>query len=170
MLTQGKVTMSATLTVTEKTPPPTGQCGCEDADRCGEQKINITVNGGPLTMSREAGEVDLTPVTLNGTEQTATGSLKRVEVIDARGGSTGWSLTGTLTDFGSAACHEDPGREPVLDAGLHRRARRQRRHARQHGTARHHHRGDAVQRARRHRADRRRDVHRGRLPTSRSRP
>jgi hypothetical protein len=103
VLTQGEVTMRATLTVTEKTPPPTGQCAGEDADRCGEQKINITVNGGPLTMSREAGEVDLTPVTLNGTEQTATGSLKRVEVIDARGGTAGWSLTGTLTDFGSAA-------------------------------------------------------------------
>lgn len=103
VLTQGAVSKSVAVTVTEKTPPPTGACADEPVDRCGEQKINLTVDGGPLTMSREAGEVDLTPVTLDGTEQTATGSLREVEVIDARGGSTGWSLTGTLTDFSAPA-------------------------------------------------------------------
>jgi hypothetical protein len=54
-------------------------------------------------MSREPGEVDLSPVTLDGTEQAATGALRKVEVIDARGGTTGWSLTGTLTDFTAPA-------------------------------------------------------------------
>ena len=103
VITQGAVSRSVALTVTEKTPPPTGACAGQPAERCGEQKINLTVNGGPLTMSRAAGEVDLTPVTLDGTEQTATGSLKQVEVIDARGGSTGWSLTGTMTDFSAPA-------------------------------------------------------------------
>ncbi|GGV18432.1 hypothetical protein GCM10010182_44790 [Actinomadura cremea] len=103
VLTQGAVRRSVALTVTGTTPPPTGQCADRPADRCGEQKINLTVNGGPLTMSREPGEVDLTPVTLDGTRQTATGSLKRVDVIDARGGTTGWSLTGTLTDFAAPA-------------------------------------------------------------------
>ncbi|NKZ07591.1 hypothetical protein [Actinomadura latina] len=103
VVTQGSVSKSVALTVTGKTPPPTGACAGEPADRCGEQKINLTVDGGPLTMSREPGEVDLTPVTLDGTEQTATGSLKRIEVIDARGGATGWSLTGTLTDFSAPA-------------------------------------------------------------------
>ncbi|TDC70243.1 hypothetical protein E1200_05970 [Actinomadura sp. GC306] len=103
VVAQGEASTRVPLTVTEKTPPPTGACADEDPDRCGEQQINLTVNGGPLTMSREAGEVELTPVTLNGTEQSATGSLKRVEVIDARGGTAGWSLTGTLTDFTSSA-------------------------------------------------------------------
>ncbi|MFA1547888.1 hypothetical protein [Actinomadura chokoriensis] len=103
VVTQGAVSKSVALTVTEKTAPPTGACADQPAERCGEQQINLTVNGGPLTMSRQPGEVDLTPVTLDGTEQTATGSLKQVEVIDARGGSTGWSLTGTLTDFSAPA-------------------------------------------------------------------
>ncbi|SEG54696.1 hypothetical protein SAMN04489712_106173 [Thermomonospora echinospora] len=103
VVTQGAVSKSVALTVTEKTPPPTGQCADKPVGQCGEQKINLTVNGGPLTMSQQPGEVDLTPITLNGTEQTATGDLRQVEVVDARGGSTGWSLTGTLTDFSSAA-------------------------------------------------------------------
>ncbi|MFC5751303.1 hypothetical protein [Actinomadura rugatobispora] len=103
IIAQGAVTKRLALTVTEKVTPPDGGCGDKPASECGEQKINLTVNGGPLTMSRQPGEVDLTPVTLNGTEQNATGSLKDVEVVDARGGTTGWSLTGTLTDFGSAA-------------------------------------------------------------------
>ncbi|MGC4956003.1 WxL domain-containing protein [Actinomadura citrea] len=99
---QGTVRRAVPLTVTAKSQPSTGQCAGRAADECGEQKINLTVDGGPLTMSREPGEVDLTPVTLDGTEQTATGSLRRVEVIDARGGTAGWSLTGTLTDFTSS--------------------------------------------------------------------
>ncbi|MGW5415656.1 hypothetical protein [Actinomadura geliboluensis] len=103
VVTQGAVSRSVPLTVTEKTPPPTGACAGEPAERCGEQKINLSVTGGPLTMSREPGEVDLSPVTLDGTEQTATGALRKVEVIDARGGATGWSLTGTLTDFTAPA-------------------------------------------------------------------
>jgi hypothetical protein len=103
IIAQGAVTKRLALTVTEKATPPDGECGDKPASECGEQKINLTVGGGPLTMSRQPGEVDLTPVTLNGTEQNATGSLKEVEVVDARGGTTGWSLTGTLTDFGSAA-------------------------------------------------------------------
>lgn len=103
VVTQGTVRRAVPLTVTAKAQPPAGQCSGAPADRCGEQKINLTVDGGPLTMSQEPGEVDLTPVTLNGSDQTATGSLKKVQVIDARGGTTGWSLTGTLTDFGSAA-------------------------------------------------------------------
>jgi hypothetical protein len=103
VVTQGAVGKSVALTVTEKTPPPTGECADKPTGRCGEQKINLTVNGGPLTMSQQPGEVGLTPITLNGAEQTATGDLRKVEVVDARGGGTGWSLTGTLTDFGSAA-------------------------------------------------------------------
>ncbi|MEU8804372.1 hypothetical protein [Spirillospora sp. NPDC048819] len=103
VITQGAVSQSVALSVTEKTPPPTGECADQPAGQCDEQRINLTVNGGPLTMAREAGEVELTPVTLNGTEQSATGDLREVTVVDARGGTTGWSLTGTLTDFSSVA-------------------------------------------------------------------
>ncbi|TDC77806.1 hypothetical protein [Actinomadura sp. 7K507] len=103
VITQGAVSKSVALRVTGDAPPPTGECEGQDAEQCDEQKINLIVNGGPLTMAREAGEVDLTPVTLNGTEQTATGDLREVTVVDARGGTAGWSLTGVLSDFSAVA-------------------------------------------------------------------
>lgn len=104
LVTQGTVRRSAALTVTADVRPP---AGCETgsgaaATACDQQKINLVVNGGPLTMSRQPGEVTLAPVTLDGTEQTSTGALKQVEIVDARGGTVGWSLTGTLTDFTAA--------------------------------------------------------------------
>ncbi|MGW1667162.1 beta-xylosidase, partial [Streptomyces microflavus] len=42
-------------------------------------------------------------VTLNGTEQNMTGALNTVTVKDYRGGSTGWTLTGAVTDFSNGA-------------------------------------------------------------------
>jgi len=101
-VTQGMVSKSVPLTVTEKSTPPTGGCAGKPAERCGEQKVSVTVNAGALTMSRQPGEVTLTPVTLDGTEKTATGDLRQVQVVDARGGTAGWSLTGTVTDFTSS--------------------------------------------------------------------
>ncbi|GAA1576514.1 Ig-like domain-containing protein [Actinomadura kijaniata] len=100
-VTQGTVTRRTAVTVTADTPPPTGGCAGKPGDRCGEQTLKVTVNGGPLTMSQKPGEVALTPVTLDGTERSATGELREVEVVDARGGTAGWSLTGVLTDFTS---------------------------------------------------------------------
>ncbi|MBO2447858.1 hypothetical protein J4573_12210 [Actinomadura barringtoniae] len=102
-VTQGAVSKDVALTVTEKSTPPTGGCAGKPADRCGEQKVSVTVNAGALTMSRQPGEVTLTPVTLDGTARTATGDLKQVQVVDARGGTSGWSLTGTITDFASSS-------------------------------------------------------------------
>ncbi|MEU5882473.1 hypothetical protein [Spirillospora sp. NPDC047279] len=101
-VTQGDVGEVVALTVTEKTTPPTGTCGDEPAGRCGEQKVTLSVGSGPLTMAQQPGEVALTPITLDGTEKSATGDLRQVKVVDARGGTTGWTLTGTLTDFASS--------------------------------------------------------------------
>ncbi len=98
---QGSVAKTVGLTVTEKVPPPTGACADKPAGQCGEQKINVKVAAGKLTMSQQPGAVDLSEVALDGTAKTATGDIRQVEVIDARGGSTGWSLTGTMTDFTS---------------------------------------------------------------------
>ncbi|MFC9971100.1 hypothetical protein ACFVH6_09390 [Spirillospora sp. NPDC127200] len=99
VVAQGSVAKGTAVTVTADDPPPTGGCADRPAARCGEQVLKLTVNGGPLTMSREPGEVALAPVTLDGGEQTTTGSLRKVTVVDARGGTAGWSLTGVLTDF-----------------------------------------------------------------------
>ncbi|MEU8803824.1 WxL domain-containing protein [Spirillospora sp. NPDC048819] len=124
---QGSVEKSVGLTVTEKVPPPTGACADKPVGQCGEQRLNLSVAAGKLTMSQQPGEVDLGAVTLDGTAKTATGDIKRVEVIDARGGATGWSLTATMTDFASAGgpkipagnlswtpgCTSGPGATPV---------------------------------------------------------
>ncbi|MDX6744361.1 hypothetical protein [Actinocorallia sp. A-T 12471] len=78
---------------------PVDPCEGQEADKCTTQDVTVTVTGGPLTLAKEQGEVVLTPVTLDGTNKTATGALRAVTIADARGASTGWTLVGTLTDF-----------------------------------------------------------------------
>ncbi|ROO88518.1 hypothetical protein EDD29_6189 [Actinocorallia herbida] len=78
---------------------PVDPCAGKEPDQCTTQDVNVTVTGGPLTLAKEQGEVVLTPVTLDGTNKTATGALRAVTIADARGASTGWTLIGTLTDF-----------------------------------------------------------------------
>ncbi|MFJ3666879.1 hypothetical protein ACIPSE_10535 [Streptomyces sp. NPDC090106] len=68
-----------------------------------EQTLKVVVTGGALTMSQAAGEVTLSPVTVDGTEHTSTGDLNAVAVKDFRGSTRGWSLVGTVTDFTNAA-------------------------------------------------------------------
>ncbi|MFJ4617105.1 hypothetical protein [Streptomyces sp. NPDC088812] len=68
-----------------------------------EQTLKVVVSGGALTMAQAAGEVTLSPVTVDGTEHSATGSLNAVEVKDFRGSTRGWSLVGTVTDFTNSA-------------------------------------------------------------------
>ncbi|GAA3203337.1 hypothetical protein [Actinocorallia longicatena] len=126
-ISQGGVAKDVAVTVRDDTPAPVDPCAAKPSGQCTEQKINLTVNGGRLTLAQAPGEVDLTPVTLKGEAETATGSLKRVTVSDARGASTGWSLVGTLTDFRGPAgatvpagnltwtprCTAHPGASPV---------------------------------------------------------
>ncbi|GAA0965799.1 hypothetical protein GCM10009550_66730 [Actinocorallia libanotica] len=77
----------------------TDPCAGKEPEQCGQQDVTVTVTGGPLTLAQDPGEVVLDPVTLNGTAQTTTGTLRKVTVSDARGSSVGWSLIGTLSDF-----------------------------------------------------------------------
>lgn len=97
---QGETVKLVTIQVqdpgSEAEPDP---CAGKAPDQCGNQDISVTVTGGPLTLAQEPGEVVLDPVTLNGSAQTTTGTLRQVTVSDARGSSLGWTLIGTLSDF-----------------------------------------------------------------------
>lgn len=61
------------------------------------QTVKLTVTAGDLKMSKATGDVTMSAVSLDGTAQTSTGSLQDVTVMDYRGGTLGWSLTGKFT-------------------------------------------------------------------------
>ncbi|MYW02115.1 hypothetical protein [Streptomyces sp. SID3343] len=63
------------------------------------QTVSGSVLPGSLAMSQAGAGIDLGSVTLNGTEQTMSGALNQVTVVDARSGNLGWSLTGAVTDL-----------------------------------------------------------------------
>jgi len=63
------------------------------------KKVDVTINGNPLNLVIPGGDVNLTDVTLDGTDQNTTGSLGIFRVIDPRGTGTGWYLTLGSTDF-----------------------------------------------------------------------
>ncbi|GAA2609351.1 WxL domain-containing protein [Paractinoplanes durhamensis] len=73
-----------------------GTTGCKTT-----YQLSETVTGGSLSMSRGTGSSTITfsGVTLNGSPQSATGTLPAINVTDNRGSTFGWSLTGTVTDF-----------------------------------------------------------------------
>lgn len=74
--------------------------GGEDADP--RQVILAEVSGAALGMAvDDTTPVVLDPVTLTGRDQTTTGELHPVSVIDARGTAAGWDLTGQVSDFTS---------------------------------------------------------------------
>jgi len=64
-----------------------------------DQTITGSILPGSLAMSQAGSGIDLGSVTLNGTEQTMSGALNQVTVVDARSGNLGWTLTGTMTDL-----------------------------------------------------------------------
>jgi len=66
------------------------------------QTVTEVVSGTTLTFSQAGSQVTLTPTTLNGTDQTATGALQALTVLDARGSLTGWTVIATATDFADA--------------------------------------------------------------------
>lgn len=63
------------------------------------QSVTATLAPGALTMVQAGDSIDFGSATLNGTEQTLNANLNQVTVTDARGGTLGWSLTGTMTDL-----------------------------------------------------------------------
>ncbi|MFI1585710.1 hypothetical protein [Embleya sp. NPDC020630] len=63
------------------------------------QTVTGNVVAGGLTITQEAGAIKLSDITLNGQAQNMTGALNTVTVKDFRGGNTGWTLTGSVSDF-----------------------------------------------------------------------
>lgn len=63
------------------------------------KKVDVRVNGNPLSLVVPGGDVSLTDVTLDGTDQNTTGALGIFRVVDPRGTGTGWYLTMGSTDF-----------------------------------------------------------------------
>lgn len=61
------------------------------------ETVDLTVVAGDLKMSKEAGNVAMSGVSLDGTDQTSTGNLQDVTVKDYRGGTLGWSLVGRFS-------------------------------------------------------------------------
>lgn len=60
--------------------------------------VSVVVNGATLSMTT-GGNQSLTPVTLNGLDQTTGGSLGTYQVADARGTGNGWNVVIAATDF-----------------------------------------------------------------------
>ncbi|MFJ1587443.1 beta-xylosidase [Streptomyces sp. NPDC088197] len=77
----------AAYAVNDNTPVPPGA-----------QKVTASVVPGTLSMTQAGDTVTMTPVDF-GTGGTSSGALRTVTVTDFRGGSTGWSLTGKVSDF-----------------------------------------------------------------------
>ncbi|WP_220365397.1 MULTISPECIES: hypothetical protein [unclassified Mumia] len=67
------------------------------------ETLDLTVVAGDLKMSKDAGNVLMSGVSLDGTDQTSTGDLKDVTVKDYRGGSLGWSLVGRFSGLNGPA-------------------------------------------------------------------
>jgi hypothetical protein len=65
----------------------------------GSQTVTTTVSSGPLDMVLSGSQVTLSGITIDGTPQSATGSLNQIQVQDFRAGTLGWTLNATATDF-----------------------------------------------------------------------
>lgn len=69
----------------------------------GHQLVVAEVQAGALALEVPAGATALlSQVTLSGEDQLAEGSLERVRVLDGRGTSGGWVLSGQVSDFGGS--------------------------------------------------------------------
>lgn len=61
--------------------------------------VSVVINGDALGMTEPGGGQTLTPVTLNGLDQTTGGNVGQYEIVDARGTGAGWNLVLDATDF-----------------------------------------------------------------------
>jgi hypothetical protein len=66
------------------------------------QNASVTLAPGALAMTQAGEGLDFGTVALNGEAQTVKANLNQVTVTDARGGTLGWSLTGSMTDLVAA--------------------------------------------------------------------
>ena len=70
----------------------------------GYQVIQTEISGGALSMAVSSGDpVVLDPVVLTGSDQSTSGALHAVRVVDSRGTAAGWDLTGQVSDFTSGS-------------------------------------------------------------------
>ena len=89
-------------------------------EKFAEQRITGSILPGSLAMSQAGSGIDLGSVTTSGSDQTITGALNQVTVVDTRTGSLGWALTATATDLVDGAAEiqaEDMSWTPACAAG-----------------------------------------------------
>ncbi|MFD9422790.1 MULTISPECIES: WxL domain-containing protein [unclassified Streptomyces] len=86
---------------TVRTAPFTVTTGGGGDGGTAEQKLTASVRAGTLSMVQDGDTVDFGTTVLGTGSGVQRARLHRVEVEDARGVNSGWSLTATLTDFTS---------------------------------------------------------------------
>ncbi|MFI7360981.1 hypothetical protein ACIBO4_02340 [Streptomyces sp. NPDC050149] len=87
---------------TVRTTPFTVTTGGGGGGSTAEQQLSTQVRAGTLSMTQDGDTVDFGETVLGGDSGVQRAHLNRVEVQDARGVNSGWSLTATLTGFTSA--------------------------------------------------------------------
>ncbi|MGW6204764.1 hypothetical protein ACWF9B_14155 [Streptomyces sp. NPDC055089] len=87
---------------TVRTAPFTVTTGGGGDGSTAEQHLSTQVRAGTLSMTQDGDTVDFGTTVLGADSGVQRAHLNRVEVQDARGVNSGWSLTATLTGFTSA--------------------------------------------------------------------
>ncbi|WP_335940958.1 hypothetical protein [Streptomyces sp. PTD5-9] len=87
---------------TVRTVPFTVTTGGGGGGGSADQRLSTTVRAGTLSMTQDGDVVDFGTTVLGAGSGVQRSRLNRVEVEDARGVDSGWSLTATLTGFTSA--------------------------------------------------------------------
>ncbi|MEU9090139.1 WxL domain-containing protein [Streptomyces sp. NPDC048428] len=87
---------------TVRTAPFTVTTGGGGGGSTAEQQVSTQVRAGTLSMTQDGDTVDFGTTVLGADSSVQRAHLNRVEVQDARGVNSGWSLTATLTGFTSA--------------------------------------------------------------------
>lgn len=87
---------------TVRTVPFTVTTGGGGGGSTAEQQLSTQVRAGTLSMTQDGDTVDFGTTVLGADSGVQRAHLNRVEVQDARGVNSGWSLTATLTPFTSA--------------------------------------------------------------------
>jgi hypothetical protein len=97
---------TATVTITVLA----NQCDATAAPCSLTEIVVQPVIGTTMTMDKEPGLVVMSPVVLNGEAQVSSGAIRPVTVTNARGSAAGWTVTGYVTDLGTAG---SPTIEPL---------------------------------------------------------
>ncbi|MFF3393172.1 hypothetical protein ACFYW1_19875 [Streptomyces sp. NPDC002669] len=93
---------------TVRTAPFTVSTGGGGDGTSADQRLSTSVRAGTLSMVQDGDTVDFGTTVLGTGSGVQRSRLNRVEVSDARGVNSGWSLTATLTDFTGAGGNTVP--------------------------------------------------------------